>query len=39
MTAGTYDFKWIAIWVDEEDETHNLLEGWSEIEMVGDSSE
>jgi len=35
LTADNYCIKWIAIWTDEEGELFNLIESWSDIEIMG----
>ena len=37
ITCNTYDFKWIAIWEDEDGNTQDLYETWSDIYMVGEN--
>ena len=35
LTAGKYDFHWIAIWTDDEGEQRLLEVNWSDIEITG----
>ena len=35
LTAGKYDFHWIAIWTDEDGEQKLLEVNWSDIEIIG----
>ena len=35
ITAGKYDFHWIAIWTDEDGEQKLLEVNWSDIEITG----
>jgi len=35
LTAGKYDFHWIAIWTDEDGEQGLLEVNWSDIEIIG----
>ena len=37
ITCNTYDFKWIAVWEDEDGNTHDLYETWSDIYMAGEN--
>ena len=37
ITSNTYDFKWIAIWEDEDGNNQDLYESWSDIYMVGEN--
>ena len=36
LTAGKYDFHWIAIWTDDDGEQKMLEVNWSDIEINGD---
>jgi len=38
ITSNTYDFKWIAIWEDEDGNNQDLYETWSDIYMAGENS-
>ena len=35
LTAGKYDFHWIAIWIDDDGEQKLLEVNWSDIEITG----
>ena len=35
LTAGKYDFHWIAIWTDDDGEQRLLEVNWSDIEITG----
>ena len=35
ITAGKYDFHWIAIWIDDDGEQKLLEVNWSDIEITG----
>ncbi len=37
ITCNTYDFKWIAIWEDEDGNNQDLYETWSDIYMAGEN--
>jgi hypothetical protein len=37
ITSNTYDFKWIAIWEDEDGNNQDLYETWSDIYMAGEN--
>jgi len=37
ISCNTYDFKWIAVWEDEDGNTHDLYESWSDIYMAGEN--
>ncbi len=39
ITCNTYDFKWIAIWEDEDGNAQDLYETWSDIYMAGEAVE